>query len=590
MKALLFAREVVAKAPFLFISCVCVQLLAGLGVAASVFTIAPLFDYFLHPDLVGASSLTLRVVDVLRSIGLPTNLVCYLGVFLLSQVLKGALNIAAYNLIIRTKYVLIRDFVLGSFDDFFRAKWLFFVNVKQGTLLNTFTREIVHLGDAIAAILRMFSHFVQVCFYLSVPLYISWQVTGICIGVGLAVAVPFLLLGKVSYRLGRLNTSTGNDYSAAIHENLSMAKVILGFGNQAKSVDRLGRTFDAHRRITVKSQTLQVAIAFLYEPAGLLVIACAILAGQTIGVPLSELAVFLWAFRSAIPLVGNILSERNLLVGSLPSYEQIQRLRGQAMRLPEPPGGRLFEGFGEAIAVDDLTFAYPEHEPVLAGVNICIPKGKVVALVGESGGGKSTLADILLGLIEGTTGSVSIDGVPLREFDLSSYRQHIGYVPQESILFNMTIRENLLWSDENATQADIEHACMNANADEFIRTFPDGYDTMVGDRGLRLSGGQRQRIALARAVLRKPELLILDEATSSLDAHSERLIQIAIENISQETTVMLIAHRLSTVINTDHIYVLRRGRIVEEGTYRDLEENGTYFDRLVKPQIEGEWA
>ena len=206
------------------------------------------------------------------------------------------------------------------------------------------------------------------------------------------------------------------------------------------------------------------------------------------------------------------------------------------------------------------------------------------AVVGESGAGKSTLIDVLMGFNQPETGSVTFDGVDLGQYDIVSYRQRIGYVPQDSVLFNTTLRENLRWSHDQATDDEIEAACLRANAHEFIRGFPEGYGTLVGDRGVRLSGGQRQRIALARAILRKPDLLILDEATSSLDTSSERLIQSSLESISGETTLVVIAHRLSTIANADHVYVMEQGRIVESGTYAALVKDGGHFSRMTDLQ------
>ena len=194
---------------------------------------------------------------------------------------------------------------------------------------------------------------------------------------------------------------------------------------------------------------------------------------------------------------------------------------------------------------------------------------------------------MIMGFHEPVSGMITFDGIPLQTFDINSYRQRIGYVPQDSVLFNTTIRDNLRWGNEEAGEAEIGEACRQANASEFIERFPDRYDTLVGDRGVRLSGGQCQRLALARAVLRKPELLILDEATSSLDTYSERLIQQAVESVAKETTVIVIAHRLSTVVNADYIYLLERGSVVEEGTYQDLLCKNGHFSDMVKLQSLG---
>jgi len=313
----------------------------------------------------------------------------------------------------------------------------------------------------------------------------------------------------------------------------------------------------------------------------------ALFSARRFNVPLSEITVLLAALLQAAVAIGSIMTKKNALEIFLPSYEQINTLRQRAKRLAQISGNRQFGGFTRELSIETISFAYPGHEAVLIDINARIPKGKMVAFVGESGTGKTTLIDLIIGFHQAQKGCILFDGVPLSDFDINSYRQKIGYVPQDSVLFNMTIRDNLLWAYKSATDKEIIHACRQANADEFITKFSEGYNILVGDRGVRLSGGQVQRIALARAILRKPELLILDEATSSLDTYSERLIQQAIENIAKETTVIAIAHRLSTIAKADYVYVLKNGRIVEEGTYSKLIQMKGHFNRMVQLQALG---
>ena len=286
-----------------------------------------------------------------------------------------------------------------------------------------------------------------------------------------------------------------------------------------------------------------------------------------------------------MPLLGRLAAQRNGLVGFFPSYEQVKGLRDRARELEQESGSDVFGGFKREIRMKDIVFAYPDMEPALKDVDISIPKGSMVAIVGPSGAGKSTLIDVLMGFNTPTSGSVMFDDCPLNRYDITSYRRRTGYVPQDVVLFNASIIENLLWSKEDATEEAIKRACEQANVDEFVKDLPEGYETVVGDRGVRLSGGQAQRFALARAILREPELLILDEATSSLDTQSERLIQEAIEEIAKQTTVVVIAHRLSTIVNASYVYVLVGGGVAEEGTYTELIEKGGVFAQMNQLQI-----
>jgi len=585
MKALVFIRDIFRRYPLLLILSTLLIIFVTMIEACSLLTVGPLVDFLLHPDLQNLSPLTERIIRVIEFFGIPVALKSYLVIFGTFIILASGFRILLHYSILNTKYAMERRLIVGTFDIFFHARWYFFSSTGQGVLLNTFLREMVIIGNAFKAMAYFFAGILQLVVYLIIPLYISWQVTAISFSTAFLLSCPFILLAKISYRLGKLNTVTANRISSVMQENFSLAKIILGFGSQEKSVNNLGQAFDAHRRVTVKSQVISNAIPILYRPLSVIVLAAALLAARWLSIPISEIAVLLLALLQVVVCIGNLTARKNSLDNFLPSYEQLENLREKAKRLEQVAGGKIFTGFSQEIALENVSFAYPGHEPVLKGINIKIPKGKLIAIVGKSGAGKSTLIDMIMGFNEFTTGRITFDNTNLLDFDINSYRKRLGYVPQDSVLFNMSIKDNLLWSREDAGDEDLKYACREANAHEFIEKFPRGYNTVVGDRGVRLSGGQCQRIALARAILRKPKLLILDEATSSLDTHSERLIQQAIENIARETTVIIIAHRLSTIVNADYVYVMDKGRIIEEGMYSELVGMNGHFNRMVKLQL-----
>jgi ATP-binding cassette, subfamily B, bacterial MsbA len=258
----------------------------------------------------------------------------------------------------------------------------------------------------------------------------------------------------------------------------------------------------------------------------------------------------------------------------LPQGKQFRRLGGIAFRALQSK--IIFEGVG-------LRYS-PELPQALSDISLTLPKGQMLALVGPSGAGKSSIADLLTGLYTPTTGGIWIDDTPLVELELRSWQQKLGVVSQDTFLFNATISENIAFGTPLATQAQIEAACQAAQASVFISNLPQGYNTLLGERGYRLSGGQRQRLSLARAILRDPELLILDEATSSLDSQSERLVQEAIERFERNHTLLVIAHRLSTIVRADQILVLERGRIVQRGTHRSLQGEVGLYQQLWQQQ------
>lgn len=584
MKSLIFIWEIFKKFPLLLSLNTLLLVAVSLFSAFSLFTVSPLIDLLINPDLRNISPLTQKAVDILNYLGLPVTLNCWLVIFLIFITLSCLFEVFARQSILKTKYAVLRDIMLGTFKDFFNASWYFFSSGKQGVFLNTFIREMTVVGDAFGSMALFFAAILQLAFFLVVPIYISWQVTVISLGFALLFAIPFFWMGKISYKYGTLNTSTANHLNSLIHENLTLAKVILGFGNQQKSLEGFGMAFDAHRRVTIKSQVIGLAMALLYRPFGIVMLVIALFFARRFGIPLSEIAVLLMALLRVALTIGDLTMRKNSLENFFPSYEQVKKLREQAKELKQVSGAREFKGFERELTIEGLSFAYPGHGPVLSGINANIPKGAMVAFVGQSGAGKSTFIDMIMGFHTPTAGRIMFDGIPLEDFDIYTYRKSIGYVPQDSVLFNMSIRDNMLWTHSLATDRDIDEACRNANANEFISRLPLGYNTIVGDRGIRLSGGQVQRLALARAILRKPSLLILDEATSSLDTHSERLIQQAIENIAKETTVIVIAHRLSTIVNADYIYVLKEGRLMEEGSYAKLIQRGGSFSAMVRQQ------
>jgi ATP-binding cassette subfamily B protein len=584
MKILGFIQRLFKDYPLLLILNIFIFLFLNLIEAASILSLVTVVDLFLNPSLNGISSITQQVVIVFTRVGLPATLAVFLAIFLLFAIIKTILQIFSQYLVLKTKYKVCRGIIVGTFEDFFNARWYFFSSGKQGTLLNTFTREITMVGEAFGSIARYFSSILQILLFLLLPLYMSWQVTGLTMIIALLFALPFTFFGRLSYRLGLLNTTTANEMGKVISEGLNSAKIILGFGNQSKIVQVLKYVYDNHCRVTIKSQTLSLSLPLTYYPLGLLVLVIGLFLSKRFSLPVSETIVLFYSLSRVMPLIGAIAELKSRLDNYLPSYEQVEGLRARSRELRQESGGEKFIGFSDRIKVENLTFAYPKHKPVLVDINMVIPKGKMVAIVGESGAGKSTLIDMIMHFHESSSGRITFDGVDLSSFDIISYRRRIGYVPQDIILFNMTIRDNLLWANENASDEEIGNACALANAEEFIHKLPDAYNTLVGDRGVRLSGGQAQRIALARAILRKPELLILDEATSALDTASERMFQLAIEKIAKGTTVIAVAHRLSTIVNADYIYVLKDGRIAEEGTYPELVQRNGGFKKMIELQ------
>jgi len=561
-----------------------VLLISGLVETMGLMFIAPIVDIITSADTGNSSRISVGLFQVIKWLGLPAELWFLFLIFITINIFNGLFATVSNYLVLKIKYSYSEKLISETLEDIFNAKWLFFTSVKQGKLLNMLTREMQIVGDTLAGFGRFASTLLQTLVFVIVPFYVSWEVMSLSMIILCILYLPFMLLGKVSERLGKMNTITSGDFLISLQESLGAAKVILGFGEQVKNKKIILDNFLKHVHVIIKSTVFDNGLRNVTISFAAVGLALVFYVSRGVGIPLSEIAIIFVSFVKVSGKISLMISEKNLLDRSLPSVGQVEEIRKRAVELKQTYGRIPFKRFLNKISITDLTFAYPEHEPVLKNISLDISKGSMVAVVGESGSGKSTLIDMIMGFNDPDSGTLMVDDIPLEEYDINSYRSKLGYVPQESILFNMTIAENIRWANEKASLKDIKHACQSANANMFIESFQDQYDTLVGDRGVRLSGGQLQRVALARAIIRKPEILILDEATSSLDTKSERLIQRSIEKIALETTIIVIAHRLSTIMKADQIYVLDKGKIVEQGNYQGLIDNNSLFKQMVKAQ------
>ena len=550
----------------------------------SVFSLAPVIDILIHSETSSYSGLTQKILSLFKWANIPTDQYTILTTFFFLNVIRTFFFILCEYYILMNKYEVIQDLVSRTLNSIFSASWHFFTKMKTGQLVNAFIREMTQIGDSIGIISRLFASVIQLMGYLCIPFYISWKVSLLAVLAGIICIIPILLIGKKSYDLGGLNTSTANEFMSTLHEQLSSAKLIMGFANQKKSVQYILKRFSSHFKITVKSQMLQITSGQVYQPVGIFIVCFAFWIAKLQKIPLSDTGVLLFALIKIIPVMNKIISNKSILDNFKPSYEYVEELNKIAQKDVQKSGVEKFEKLEKYISLKDVSFTYPDGTKALREINVMIPKGKMIALVGASGSGKSTLIDAIIGFNEPQKGEIFVDGKRLFDYSINSFRKKIGIVPQDDFLFNMSINDNLKWSNEEATEEALKEACEIANAKEFIEELPSAFKTIVGEKGVRLSGGQRQRISLARAILRNPEILILDEATSSLDSGSEKQIQAAIDNIARRTTVIVIAHRLSTIINADYIYVLDKGRIIEEGTYGQLVKNKGFFNEIVKQQ------
>jgi ATP-binding cassette subfamily B protein len=491
----------------------------------------------------------------------------------------------SYN-VFRIRFDVMVHLLTDTMGLFFRTQFLFFSQGSMGKLMNSFQQEVNKVGDTFGQIAQLMANTLQVFIFLAVPFALNSKLTMLFLVTAVIFSAPLWFLHSFTYKIGKESTDTANYMTTVLHEALSAAKLILGYGRQESAVQKYKDSIVKHSQIGVKLLTIKQGVPLLFYPVGVTAALVSLYVAYLDGIAFSDMAMVLFSLTRVVPIIGLLLQGKTSIEAFIPAYEQLERLRQDAVALEEPRGGTVFRSLRDRLRFTNVSFSYPGRKPALKSVTLEVRKGQMTALLGDSGAGKTTVVDLMLGLYKQSAGNILLDGKELAEYDRNSYRQKVGYVPQEPQLFNTTVRENMLWSTPEASENDIWLACHMANAEEFVRELPDGLETILGDRGVRLSGGQRQRLALARAIIRKPDLIILDEATSSLDTESEKLIQKSIENLPGEITIVIIAHRLSTILNADYVYILEKGKIIEEGTYSQLsiKEEG-YFAGIVKSQI-----
>ncbi len=520
--------------------------------------------------------------------GVPTNVAVarLLGALVFGLVLRNVMTYSTTQLQVAVQEGLVRDFRSAIFSHLLKLDLGYFQRTRQGHILSSITTEVDQLKEVVtAAVLRLFQSVVRIVTILVLMSQISGRLTILTLATApiLVLALQFILVRLRRHARDRAQDRAG--IVAMLAEQAGAVKLIRAYGEESRQLGRLTKQLTKYRQKVIRTQRYSSLTGPMSEIfGGLLIILIIAAATQPVligGVPLTPEAsiAFLVAALQLTSPIKAISQYPALMAVALASAERVYAILDEPASDVDAPGDVPVH-FATDIVFDRVSFRYGTDQPVLTEVSFRLPKGEVLAIVGPSGAGKSTLVDLLPRFNEPIDGQIYIDGIPLDTIQRSSLRSILGVVSQDTVLLNDTVRANIAFGSSQATAAQVEAAAEAANAAEFIAGLPNGYDTVLGERGARLSGGQRQRISIARALLRDPPILILDEATSALDTESERLVQEAIERLMKDRTVLVIAHRLATVRHADQILVLEDGHVVEHGTHAALIEHNGLYRRL----------
>lgn len=522
--------------------------------------------------------------------GASTTLAMLAVALVVMTLFKTGATYLSSHFLIPIRSGIVRDIRNFVYDKIVSLPIGFFTSERKGDVMARMSGDVAEIENSIMSSLDMlFKNPIMIIVCLAMMITVSWQLT---LFVFILLPIAGYIMGKIGKRLKRTSLEGQQQWGslmATIEETLGGLRIIKAFNAEQKIQERFHSENQRFYKTTNKISRRQALAHPMSEFLGTATIAIVLWFGGTLilsGNNIIDAPTFIYymvIFYSIINPAKDLSKAAYQIQKGLASMERVDKILSAVNPIKDPENPKSVSTKEGCIKYDHVKFKYLT-DWVINDVSLEIPFGKTVALVGQSGSGKSTLADLLPRFYDVNEGSISIDGVDIRDIRVKELRGMMGNVNQEAILFNDSFYNNITFGVESATKEQVIEAAKIANAHEFIMASENGYDTNIGDRGCKLSGGQRQRLSIARAILKNPPMLILDEATSALDTESERLVQEALDRLMKNRTTLVIAHRLSTICNADLICVMHEGQIVEKGTHEELLKLGGYYKHLVDMQ------
>lgn len=506
----------------------------------------------------------------IESFGINFTLVTALLLFFGIQVLRSLVQYFQTVAVVYLQNLIMADMRVDLFQRFMKSTWRYALDADSSEQISLLVNETRQVGALFLYLALLATQTFVILSYLAITFALSAKIT---LAVMVLGVVSFLFLKPIFKRAlkhGGSVVKARSELQSAANEHLMNGKLIRSMNLIDWSIETFTKAANSVLDFTYRIGKGQPLVRLLFEPAAVALLCIAIyFAVAVMKIPFSALAVMMLIFIRILPQVSQLQEKMHAAISLLPALDTIAKHTESATAAEVARGNTNIEQLKQQIELKDISFAYSDR-PILDRISCKIPANRTVAFIGPSGSGKTTLVDLLVGLLQPTSGDLLIDGTSFNEINMPNFRDRIGYVGQDTQLFNLTLRENMILGRSNISEAEIWESLKLANADAFVKELDNGLDTIVGDHGMRLSGGQRQRIALARALIGKPLVLILDEATSALDYESEAQIQKAINSLDGKLTIVVIAHRLRTIKNADTIYEMAQGKIISQGNYENL--------------------